>query len=64
MASGAAETSKAQMDMLKKVETEIEQINESVEYNSATAQETSAVGEELSTQATNLEQMVAKFVLR
>ena len=64
LASGAAETSKAQMDMLKKVETEIEQINESVEYNSATAQETSAVGEELSTQATNLEQMVAKFVLR
>ena len=64
MASGAAEASKSQVDMLKQIEVGIEQIITVVENNSATAEETSAVSEELSAQATNLESMVAKFNLK
>ncbi len=63
MASGAAEASREQADMLKQVEAGIEQISSVVQNNSATAQETSAVSEELSTQAVMLEEMVEKFVL-
>ena len=64
MASGAAEASKVQADMLKQVEAGIEQITMVVQNNSAAAQETSAVSEELSAQATNLEEMVEQFELR
>lgn len=64
MASGAAEASKVQVDMLKQIEEGIEQISEVVQNNSATAQETSAISEELSAQAVGLDEMVAKFVLR
>jgi len=63
MASGAAEASKTQVDMLKQIEVGIEQITSVVHNNSATAEETSAVSQELSAQATNLESMVAQFVL-
>jgi len=63
MASGAAEASKMQADMLKQIEVGIEQITTGVESNSATAEETSAVSQQLSAQATNLEEMVEQFVL-
>ncbi len=63
MASGAAEASKEQAEMLRQIEIGIEQITEVVENNSAAAEETSAVSEELSAQATNLEQMISHFIL-
>jgi len=64
MAAGAAEASKTQVNMLKEVEIGIEKITEVVQNNSVTAEETSAVSQELSAQATNLEEMVEHFVLR
>ena len=63
MASGAAEASKEQAEMLRQIEIGIEQITMVVENNSAAAEETSAVSQELSAQATNLEQMISQFVL-
>ena len=63
MASGAADASKMQVDLLKQIEVGMEQISGVVENNSAAAQETSAVSEELYAQATNLETMVEMFVL-
>ena len=64
MASGAAEASKVQVDMLKQVELGMDQINMVVQNNSATAEETSAVSQELSAQATSLDGMVSKFILK
>lgn len=64
MASGAAEASKEQANMLKQVEAGITQISSVVQSNSASAQETSAMSEELSTQATKLDEAIARFVLR
>ncbi len=64
MASGAAQASKEQVDMLKQIEAGIDQITVVVQSNSATAEETSAVSQELSAQATNLEEMVEQFELR
>ena len=64
MASGAADASKMQLDMLKEVGVGIDQITSVVQNNSAAAQETSAVSEELSAQATSLENMVERFRLR
>ena len=64
MASGAAEASREQANMLKQIEAGIEQISAVVQSNSAAAQETSAVSQELSAQSVGLEEMVAKFVLR
>ena len=63
MAANAADSSKAQLEMLQQVESGIEQITEVVQNNSAAAQETSALSEELSAQATNLEEMVKQFIL-
>jgi len=63
MASGAAEASRTQADMLKQIVAGIEQISFVVQNNSASAQETSAVSEELSAQAISLEAMVAEFEL-
>jgi len=63
MASGAAEASKAQVNMLKEIEQGMEQITEVVQNNTGAAQETSAVSQELSAQATTLEQLVERFVL-
>jgi len=64
MAAGAAEASNAQVDMLKQIEAGMDQINLVVQSNSATAQETSAVSEELSAQATGLDDMIQKFELK
>ena len=64
MASGAAESSKEQVEMLRQIEDGIAQITLAVQSNSATAEETSAVSEELAAQATGLEDMLEKFVLR
>ncbi|MBR2044986.1 MAG: HAMP domain-containing protein [Agathobacter sp.] len=64
MAIGSAEASKTQVNMLKEVGEGINQITSVVQSNSAAAQETSAVSEELSAQATGLEGMVEHFVLR
>jgi GGDEF domain-containing protein len=54
---------KIEKDVLKQIEDGIGQITISVQNNSATAQETSAVSEELAAQATGLEEMLDKFVL-
>ncbi len=64
MSSGAAESSKEQVEMLKQLEIGINQITLGVQNNSATAEETSAVSEELAAQAIGLEEMLKKFVLR
>lgn len=64
MASGAAESSRVQADLLKQIEGGIEQISMVVQSNSASAEETSAVSEELSSQSINLEAMVEKFQLK
>ena len=64
MASGAAEASKVQLDMLKQVELGMDQITLVVQSNSASAEETSAVSQQLSAQATSLEEMVSKFILK
>ena len=64
MASDSAEASKEQVEMLKQIEGGIAQITLGVQGNSATAEQTSAVSEELAAQATGLEEMLEKFVLR
>ncbi len=64
LASGAAEASKAQADMLKQVEAGINQISSVVQNNSAAAEETSALSEELSNQASKLDDAVKAFVLK
>lgn len=64
MASGAAEASKAQADMLKQVEAGINQISSVVQSNSAAAEETSALSEELSNQAKKMDEAVKMFVLK
>ena len=64
MAAGAAEASQSQVEMLKQIEEGMNQITIVVQNNSATAQETSAVSEELSAQAINLDEMIEKFELK
>lgn len=64
MASGSADASRVQTDMLKQVEVGIEQISSVVQSNSAAAEETSAISEELSAQAISLKDMVEAFELR
>lgn len=63
IASGAAEASSVQVNMLKEIEVGMSQITSVVQNNSAAAQETSAVSEELSAQATTLETLVEQFEL-
>ncbi len=63
-AAGAAEASRIQTDMLKQIESGINQISEVVQSNSASAEETSAISEELSAQSETLKEMVAQFKLR
>lgn len=63
-ASGIANSSTEQANMLKEIEHGIEQISVVVESNSAASEETSAVSEELSSQATSLKKMVEYFNLR
>lgn len=64
VASGSAEASRVQADMLKQIEAGIEQISSVVQSNSAAAEETSAISEELSAQAISLKDMVDAFELR
>lgn len=64
MASGAAEASSAQLYMLEEVEKGIGQISMVVQSNSASAQQSSAISEELTGQAENLRSMVGEFKLR
>lgn len=63
-ASGAAEASQVQADMLEQIKDGIEQISTVIQNNSATSEETSAISEELAAQAISLKEMVAEFKLR
>ena len=63
-AAGAAEASREQADMLKQIQARIDQISTVVQSNSASAEETSAISQELSAQAIGLEEMIGKFELR
>ena len=64
MAAGAAEASQEQADMLKQIQARIDQISTVVQSNSASAEETSAISQELSAQAIGLEEMISKFELK
>ncbi|MBQ8247444.1 MAG: HAMP domain-containing protein [Lachnospiraceae bacterium] len=63
-AAGAAQASQEQADMLKQIQARIDQISTVVQSNSASAEETSAISQELSAQAIGLEEMIGKFELR
>lgn len=56
--------SEQQVEVIKQIDAGFEQISEVIQNNSATAQESSAVSEELSGQAMMLSELVAKFSLR
>lgn len=58
--SGLSET---QADSMKQLEMGVEQIAEVIQNNSAAAQQTSATSEELSAQATTLEELLSQFKL-
>jgi methyl-accepting chemotaxis protein len=60
----ASESSYTQVNTMEEVEKGIEQISAVVESNSSSAEETSATGEDLAAQATNLKQLTQQFVLR
>jgi methyl-accepting chemotaxis protein len=60
----ASDSQYAQVGTMREVEQGIEQISAVVENNSASAQETSATGEELALQATNLKELTQQFVLK
>lgn len=60
-AIGAAEAAQTQLDMMNKIEKGIGQITTIVESNSASAEETSAVSQELAAQASSMENMLDKF---
>ncbi len=64
LVSKSADTSKSQADMLKQLEEGIEQISSVVQSNTVSAQETSEVSIQLSSQADSLERMVDAFTLR
>lgn len=64
MASGAADASRVQADMLNQVVAGIEQISNVVQSNSAAAQENNAVSEELSAQSVGLNELIDRYVLR
>lgn len=63
-AKGAADSSRAQANMLEQIEAGIDQISTVVQNNSASSEETSAISEELSAQAISLKEMIAVFKLR
>lgn len=52
-----------QTEAMRQAETGVNQISEVVQSNAATAQEASATSEELSAQATMLDELVGRFVL-
>lgn len=53
-----------QTEAMRQAETGVNQISEVVQSNAATAQEASATSEELSAQATMLDELVGRFVLK
>lgn len=59
----ASEASNSQLSTLREVEKGIEQIASVVQSNSAAAEETSATSQELSAQATNLNELTGQFTL-
>ena len=58
-----SDLSETQADSMKQLEMGVEQIAEVIQNNSAAAQQTSATSEELSAQATTLEELVNQFHL-
>lgn len=60
-AKQASANSDQQADLMRQLETGIEQISEVVQGNSAVAQEVSATSEELSAQVLTLEEMIEQF---
>ncbi len=58
-----SDLSETQADSMKQLEMGVEQIAEVIQNNSAAAQQTSATSEELSAQATTLEELVNQFNL-
>ncbi len=60
----ASESSNSQLSTLREVEKGIEQIASVVQSNSAAAEETSATSQELSAQATNLNELTGQFTLQ
>lgn len=59
----ASDASNSQLSTLREVEKGIEQIASVVQSNSAAAEETSATSQELSAQATNLNELTGQFTL-
>lgn len=57
----STELSRKQAQEMQKLENEIKQITDVVQTNSATAQESSAICEELSAQAIGLNELVEEF---
>lgn len=64
MARESSDSSESQAEMLRQIQSGIEQIANVVQNNSATAEESSATSEELSAQSENLKNMVSQFKLR
>ena len=52
-----------QTEAVRQAEVGVDQISEVVQVNAATAQQASATSEELSAQATILDELVGRFVL-
>lgn len=64
MARESSDSSESQAEMLRQIQSGIEQIANVVQNNSATAEESSATSEELSAQSENLKNMVSQFKLK
>ena len=64
LVGGIAKASNDQAMAVAQVNTGIEQVSQVVQTNSATAEESAAASEELSSQATLLKEMVSKFNLQ
>lgn len=62
-AKGVNENADSQAKVLEQVEAGIEQISVVTQQNAAASQECSAISEELAARATELDNLVEKFVL-
>ena len=58
-----SEVAQQQADAMNEIDNGIEQISQVVQSNAASAQESSAISQELSSQSDNLNELVAKFVI-
>ena len=58
-----AETLEAQTEAFQQINAGVEHINDVVQTNSATSQECAAAGEEMSSQAATLNELVSKFII-